>query len=103
LEHDLLEWGIVPTVYYRFPGLIHDRVRLETILGLNLLPIDCDSWIALAGSAHPYGRPVGDGSIILVHGNGNEPRGIVRLRTWSGDHRDWSWKPLADFLPTGAP
>jgi len=41
-----LQWGIVPSVYYRFPGLIHDRVRLREILGIDLFPIDCDSWLA---------------------------------------------------------
>lgn len=98
LERSLLQWGIVPTVYYRFPGLIHDRKRLEEVLRLDLFPVDCGSWIALLGSSHPYANPVTDGSIILVHGNGNEPKGIQRLNGWLADHPRWQTRPLHDFF-----
>lgn len=98
LERSLLQWGIVPTVYYRFPGLIHDRTRLEEVLRLDLFPVDCESWIALLGSSHPYAHPVTDGSIILVHGNGNEPKGIVRLNDWLVDHPQWRTQPLHRFF-----
>jgi hypothetical protein len=98
LERSLLQWGIVPTVYYRFPGLIHDRQRLEAVLRLDLFPIDCESWIALVGGSHPYANPVTDGSIILVHGNGNEPKGIQRLNDWFADHPQWQTPPLHRFL-----
>ena len=99
VESLLLEWGIVPTVYYRFPGIIHDRIRLEEILELDLFPIDVDSWMAVVGTAHPYGHPVRDGSIVMVHGNGNEPEGIAVLSEWLQKHRDWVSRPLHQFFP----
>jgi polysaccharide deacetylase len=99
LERKLLDWGIVPTVYYRFPGLIHDSARLTTVLDLDLLPIDCESWVAVQGGKHPFGNPIQDASIVLVHGNGNEPTGIARFQTWLAGHSDWAWKSLPEFLP----
>jgi len=99
VERELLEWGVVPTVYYRFPGLVHDTERLSAILDLGLLPIDCDAWVAVQGTDHPYGHAIQDGSIVLVHGNGNEPQGIARFEAWLAAHPDWKWKPLPDFLP----
>jgi hypothetical protein len=101
LESLMLEWGIVPTVYYRFPGLIHDTLRLDTILAMDLLPIDCDAWVAVQSEAgHPFGGPIRDGSIVLVHGNGNEPIGISRFQRWLRANPGWQWRPLAEFLPT---
>ncbi len=108
-ERLMLEWGIVPSVVYRFPGLIHDRERLRGILDLDLFPIDCDSWQAIVEQEKgrpeedrgPFARPIGDGSIILVHGNGNEPAGIPPLRRWLADHPDWTLGPIRQFLPTG--
>jgi peptidoglycan/xylan/chitin deacetylase (PgdA/CDA1 family) len=102
VERELLEWGIVPTVYYRFPGLIHDTARLSAILDLGLLPIDCDAWVAVQETNHPFGHAIQDGSIVLLHGNGNEPQGIARFETWLSTHHDWEWKSLPDFLPDQA-
>lgn len=98
LERSMLRWGIVPTVYYRFPGLIHDGTRLKEVLRLDLFPVDCESWIALLGSSHPYAHAVTNGSIILVHGNGNEPKGIQRLNDWLVDHPEWRTQPLHRFF-----
>ena len=101
LESLMLEWGIVPTVYYRFPGLIHDTLRLDTILAMDLLPIDCDAWVAVqTEDGHPFGGAIRDGSIVLVHGNGNEPIGISRFQRWLRANPGWQWRPLAEFLPT---
>jgi hypothetical protein len=99
LERELFAWGIVPTVYYRFPGLIHDEARLRTILAMDLLPIDSDAWVAVQGGTHPHGRPTRDGSIVLVHGNGNEPRGVARFEKWMAENPGWKWAGLSLFLP----
>jgi len=99
LERKMLEWGVVPTVYYRFPGLIHDAAHLTAILDMNLLPVDCEAWVAVQGEEHPFGHPMQSGSIVLVHGNGNEPNGIARFRVWLKTHPDWRWEPLGSFLP----
>lgn len=100
MEQQYLNWGIVPTIFYRFPGLIHDETRLKATLGLDLLPIDCTSWLAMIVNKEdgPFAQPVTDGSIILVHGNGNEPAGIPPLRVWINEHPDWSLESLARFL-----
>lgn len=101
LERLFLEWGIAPTVYYRFPGLIHDRVRLAEIIDLDLFPIDCDSWLALVKQKDkgPFYNRVRDGGIILIHGNGNEPAGIPAFQRWLDDHRDWDLGHLNQFFP----
>ena len=101
LEESLLRWGIVPTVFYRFPGLIHDEARLRTILEMGLLSIDCESWLAMRANMEegPFAQPIQDGSIILVHGNGNEPKGIASFRTWLAAHGQWHLRGVTEFLP----
>ena len=68
-EIKMLENGIVPSVFFRFPGLISDREIADEIVSWGLVPLGADAWLALGKKARP-------GSIILVHGNGNEPRGV---------------------------
>ena len=104
-ESQMLEWGIVPSAYYRFPGLIHDSERIKTILDLSLFPIDCDSWCAIAERESTkrvksqFGNEVTSGSVILIHGNGNEPSGIPPFRRWVSQHPSWTLAPIHRFLP----
>ncbi len=70
LERTLLARGVVPSPIFRFPGLIHDRERLDLLARLSLLPLDADAWIA-------KGQPIKPRAVVLVHGNGNEPPGIT--------------------------
>ncbi len=72
-ERALLEHGLTPSIFFRFPGLISDRGLFERILSYGLLPIGSDAW--LAKNERPR-----TGSIVLVHGNGNEPLGVLRFR-----------------------
>jgi len=72
LEIALIERGITPSVFFRFPGLVSDRQSIETIRTLGLIPIGSDAWIA-------KGQKPKHGSIILVHGNKNEPKGVDML------------------------
>ena len=69
LEQTLLERGIVPSIFFRFPGLVSDQKSMETIRGLGLIPIGSDAWLA-------KGQQPKQGSIILIHGNKNEPKGV---------------------------
>lgn len=68
----LLKNSIVPSPFFRFPGLISDGSLLRELKTLSLIPIDAGAWPA-------KGADIKTGGIVLVHGNGNEPSGIKRL------------------------
>ncbi len=98
-EKLMLEWGIAPGIAYRFPGLIHDKTRLETIIDLALVPVDCESWVSGMRTNRPPTRiDARGGSILLVHGNGNEPGGVERFADWSVANPEFDFAPLALFL-----
>jgi peptidoglycan/xylan/chitin deacetylase (PgdA/CDA1 family) len=69
LEKQLIEQGITPSVFFRFPGLVSNLEAIQTIHNLGLIPIGTDAWIAKGQTPH-------EGSIILLHGNRNEPKGV---------------------------
>lgn len=69
-ERVILARGMAPSTIFRFPGLVHDANRLRQLARLSLMPIDGDAWIA-------KGQPIHPRAVVLVHGNGNEPEGIV--------------------------
>lgn len=69
LEKLLLANGQVPSVFFRFPGLVSDEKLVLLLRDLGLIPLGADAWLAKGEKPHP-------GSIVLVHGNKNEPRGI---------------------------
>ncbi|MBX3187467.1 MAG: hypothetical protein KF819_10655 [Labilithrix sp.] len=72
LERSLLARGLLPSVLFRFPGLVHDARRRGQLSRLSLMPLDADAWIA-------KGQPIKPRGVVLVHGNGNEPPGITRF------------------------
>ena len=69
LEIELLKKGVVPSVFFRFPGLVSDKKTVDTISDLGLIIIGSNTWIA-------KGEKIKRNSIILLHGNKNEPRGV---------------------------
>jgi hypothetical protein len=71
-EIKMIEEGIVPSPFFRFPGLVSDKEIFKKIIEFGLIPIGSDAW--LAKNQWPK-----DGSIILLHANGNEPIGIFRF------------------------
>ncbi len=71
-EVEMLKNGIRPTVFFRFPGLVSDNGLLKRLRALSLIPIGTDAWLAKKEAPKR-------GSIILVHGNGNEPEGVAAL------------------------
>lgn len=71
-ELAMIRRGLVPSPFFRFPGLVADRGLLERLKRLFLIPIGADAWLA-------KGERPAEGSIILVHGNGNEPEGVRRF------------------------
>ena len=69
-EIALLQKNIVPSVFFRFPGLVSDHIIYDKILNLGLIPVGSDAWLA-------KGQWPTDGSIVLIHANGNETIGIL--------------------------
>ncbi|OGU06545.1 MAG: polysaccharide deacetylase [Geobacteraceae bacterium GWC2_58_44] len=72
LEQQLLANGLVPSPFFRFPGLVSDQAAMSRLRELSLIPIGSDAWLAKGESPRK-------GSFILVHGNGNEPKGVRLL------------------------
>ncbi len=95
-EQAMLERGMVPSVFFRFPGLVSDRSVFDRVVAHGLIPVGSDAWLAKGQ------RPTA-GSIVLVHGNGNEPVGIEDflrlLRTERAGIRDRDWL-LVDLRQT---
>jgi hypothetical protein len=80
-EQKMIENGITPSVFFRFPGLVSDSVIFKKITRYGLIPVGSDAW--LAKNQQPK-----DGSIVLVHANGNEPYGIRQFFKLIREHRD---------------
>ena len=68
-ETEMLRRNCVPSVFFRFPGLMDDSALCARVLGMGLLPVGADAWLA-------KNQRAGQGSIVLIHGNGNEPIGV---------------------------
>lgn len=93
MEELMLSKGIKPSPFFRFPGLISDQSLIETLREMSLIPLGSNAWLAKGETPRP-------GSIVLVHGNGNEPR---EIELWFGllakYRHDWEignlrWLPL---------
>ena len=69
LEIELLKLGIVPSMFFRFPGLVSDKRAMEEVSNLGLIAIGSNTWIA-------KGEKIKADSIVLLHGNKNEPKGV---------------------------
>jgi hypothetical protein len=81
LEALLLEAGLIPSPFFRFPGLVSNRRLIEKLRDLQLIPIGSAAWLA-------KGETPRSGSLILVHANGNEPEGIRLLQAFFAKQRD---------------
>lgn len=68
-EQLLLKNGVVPSVFFRFPGLVSNQKLVEKIMRFGLIPVGSDAWLA-------KGEKAKNGSIVLIHGNGNEEPGV---------------------------
>jgi hypothetical protein len=68
-ETAMLQHGLTPSVFFRFPGLVSDQSLVDKITGYGLIPVGSDAWLA-------KGQNAASGSIVLIHGNGNEPVGV---------------------------
>jgi hypothetical protein len=75
LEKVLIEHGVTPSIFFRFPGLLSNESLMGRLKKLYLIPIGSDSWMAKKQTPKK-------GSIILVHGNGNETHGVKKFKKW---------------------
>ncbi|MDP1993257.1 MAG: hypothetical protein Q8K00_19740 [Syntrophales bacterium] len=92
LERLLLEQGLIPSPFFRFPGLVSDRQLIESLRDLCLIPVGSSAWLAKGESPQA-------GSIILVHANGNEPEGIRLLLSFYGRQREAFRQGSTALLP----
>lgn len=76
VEKMLLERGSVPSVFFRFPGLVSSDDLMTQLRRWSLIPIGSNAWIA-------KGERPKAGSIILLHANGNEPKGLQMFKRLS--------------------
>ena len=87
-EKLMLKNGLVPSVFFRFPGLVSNQSIVDKIESYGLIPVGSDAWLA-------KGQIPNSGSIVLIHGNGNEEIGVkdfIRLlRTKQADVKNKQW------------
>ncbi|MDY0907597.1 polysaccharide deacetylase family protein [Pedobacter sp. CFBP9032] len=87
-EKLMLKNGLTPSVFFRFPGLVSDKSIVDKITAYGLIPIGSDAWLA-------KGQQPNAGSIVLIHGNGNEEIGvkdfIQLLKTKEADVKSKQW------------
>jgi hypothetical protein len=81
LEKILIQHGLTPSIFFRFPGLLSNESLMGRLKKLSLVPIGSDSWMAKKQTPK-YG------SIILVHGNGNESRGVKKFQKWLSSQKE---------------
>ena len=91
-EKILLKNHQVPSVFFRFPGLVADKTLILKSRALGLIPVGSNAWL-MKGEV-PKMR-----SIILVHGNSNEPPGIEKMMPLL-QKTDLHLLPLSDAIIT---
>jgi len=96
LEILLLERGLTPSPFFRFPGLVANGSAVAKLRELGLIPIGSDAWLA-------KGELPRDGSIVLIHGNGNEPPGVRRFLQLLAERPDLRLLPLPAAWAGGKP
>jgi hypothetical protein len=92
LEKRLLEANQVPSPFFRFPGLIANELLVQQLKKVHLIPIGADAWLA-------KGQRPQAGSVILIHGNGNEPQGIRAFERWLAQPGERTFLSLEHLFP----
>jgi hypothetical protein len=69
-ERLLIANGETPSLFFRFPGLVSSDPLMQGVGRFHLVTLGADAWLA-------KGQKPGRGSIVLVHPNGNEPKGLA--------------------------
>jgi hypothetical protein len=96
-EKLMLKNGLVPSAFFRFPGLVSDQQLVYNVTNFGLIPIGSDAWLA-------KGQQPQAGSIVLIHGNGNEPVGVedfiklLRSKTKQIASKQWLLYDLSESV-----
>ena len=86
IEKSLIAHGQTPSVFFRAPGLVTDEKLMHQLNRVGLITIGADAWLA-------KGELPCSGSIVLVHGNSNEPAGIALAMSLL-DKEEWEFVAL---------
>lgn len=90
-EEILLAHDEVPSIFFRYPGLVANDAVMQTLTHLGLVPLGADAWLA-------KGEVPTEGSVILVHGNANEPAGIQAVMPIITAAQPIALLPLAEAI-----
>ena len=96
-EKAMLKNGLLPSMFFRFPGLVSDHQLIYKVTDFGLIPIGSDAWLA-------KGQQPQSGSIVLIHGNGNEPVGVndfinlLKSKTKSIAKKQWLLYDLRESI-----
>ena len=78
----LLNMGILPSVFFRFPGLVYNNDIMEILQSLKLIPVGSSFWVAKKNE----NEVLKSGDIILLHGNKNEELGVKKFIKMLNNH-----------------
>jgi hypothetical protein len=88
-EQYLIEHGVAPSIFYRFPGLMSKEDQIHALKNLGLVPLGTSAWITLNGGDKQYERygmpkdqKAKPGRVGLFHGNGKMPIDITNARKY---------------------
>ena len=88
----MIQRGLTPSIFFRFPGLIADDRALGITQELGLIPLGSNAWLS-------KGETPRRGSILLLHGNGNDPKGMtIFLNSWDQKKISLPLRPLLDLF-----
>ncbi len=91
----MLRTGLLPSFYFRYPGLRHRKKDMATLLRLNMVPLDANIWM---------GSRIRNWGILLVHSNGHVPSEVRAFIRFVSKNRERMRKgglifhSVADFL-----
>lgn len=92
-EIALISAGVTPSIFFRFPGLVSSQKLIEQLVDWGLVTLGSNAWIALGN------KPKSTNSIILIHGNQNEPKGeTLFLNFVEQKSADIAWASVIDLL-----
>ncbi len=91
-EQLMLANGLMPSIFLRYPGLVSDQKLIELTQALGLIPLGSRAWIGKTNSFSP-------GDILLLHGNGNERRGIDLFYQLVKNNKifEYTWRALTQW------